>query len=234
MKEVLNMTKVLIIQAHAHVEGSLSLEVGKKFIQAYQKAHPNDQIIIRDLYAKDGVPPLNDVTMKAWQKQKFDEQLTQEEADLLSRHEEWLTEFMTADKYVFINPMYNHFLPAELKQYLDLTAVAHKTFKYTDKGSVGLLKNKKMLHIQAAGSEYHTSGKWGIVKFLFRKLFRIPSKESCALMDIGSLYLSNMMKFYGIKDVDAIYIEGADAKHNQRASILNQALKEAENKAQTF
>ncbi|MEE5988613.1 NAD(P)H-dependent oxidoreductase [Ligilactobacillus equi] len=228
------MVKVLIIQAHAHIEGSLSLTVAQEFVQAYQKAHPQDQIIMRDLYTQTGVPPLNDVTMRAWQKQKFDEELSAEEAQLLTQHEEWLTEFMTADKYVFVNPMYNHFLPAEMKQYLDLTAVAHKTFKYTNKGSVGLLHNKKMLHIQAAGSEYHISGKWGIVKFLFRKLFRIPSKESCALMDLGSLYLKSMMKFYGIKDVDALYIEGVDAKREQRDTILNQALEEARLKAQTF
>lgn len=37
MKEVLNMTKVLIIQAHAHVEGSLSLEVGKNLSKLIKK-----------------------------------------------------------------------------------------------------------------------------------------------------------------------------------------------------
>ncbi|MBB1069953.1 NAD(P)H-dependent oxidoreductase [Limosilactobacillus sp. RRLNB_1_1] len=228
------MSTLLVIQAHPHVENSLSLTVGKQFVESYEASHPNDKVIIRDLYAKDGVPPLNDVTMAAWQKQKFDEQLTAEETNLLQKHEEWLNEFINADKYVFINPMYNHFLPAEMKQYLDLTAVAHKTFKYTSDGSVGLLKGKKAIHIQAAGSEYHKNGKWGIIKFAVRKALKIKSKESCALMDLGDLYLTNMLKFYGITNVEKLFVEGADAHREQRQVILENAMKEAKSMATAF
>lgn len=228
------MTKVLVIQAHPHTKRSLSLTVGKQFIDTYHQNHPNDEIIIRDLYADNGVPPLNDLTMEAWRKKKFEEPLSSAEEKLLEAHKNWLDEFMTADKYIFINPMYNHFLPAELKQYLDLTAVAHKTFKYTPQGPVGLLKNKKAIHIQASGSIYHQEGKWGIIKFAFRKLFHISSPKSCALMDLGDLYLVNMLKFYGIKDIDNIYIEGADANPGQREDILTKAQKEATQKALKF
>lgn len=59
------MSKVLVIKAHPHTDKSVSLTVGNAFVKAYQKSHPNDEIIIRDLYANDGVPPLNDVTMSA-------------------------------------------------------------------------------------------------------------------------------------------------------------------------
>lgn len=232
--EDLKMSKVLVIKAHPHTDNSLSLTVGDAFVTAYQTNHPNDEIIIRDLYAADGVPPLNDITMSAWQKQKFEQVMTDKEKQLLQHHEEWLDEFISADKYVFINPMYNHFLPTEMKQYLDLTAVAHKTFKYTSKGSVGLLKNKKAIHIQAAGSEYHKSGKWGIVKFIFRKIFKIQSKESCSLMDLGDMYLTNMLKFYGITDVEKLFIEGADAHRDQRQKILKNAIQEAQSMAKTF
>lgn len=228
------MSTLLVIQAHPHTTDSLSLTVGKRFVEAYQENHPQDQVIIRDLYAEEGVPPLNDVTMEAWRKQKFGEAMTDEEKLLLKRHEEWLNEFMNADKYVFINPMYNHFLPAEMKQYLDLTAVARKTFKYTSNGPVGLLTGKKALHIQASGSEYHQSGKWGIIKFLFRKAFGIKSKESSALMDLGDLYLTNVMKFYEITDIEKIFIEGADAHRDKRQAILNNALVQAKSLAKTF
>lgn len=228
------MSTLLVIQAHPHIENSLSLTVGKQFIDSYRSSHPDDQIIIRDLYDNEGVPPLNDVTMEAWRKQKFGEPLTAEETDLLKRHEEWLQEFIDADKYVFINPMYNHFLPAEMKQYIDLTAVAHKTFKYTDKGSVGLLKGKKALHIQAAGSDYHKGGKWAIMKFLVKRAFGVQSKESCALMDLGDMYLTNTLKFYGITDISKLFIEGADAHRDQRQQILNNALQQAKTMAKDF
>ncbi|MGM9892563.1 FMN-dependent NADH-azoreductase [Limosilactobacillus sp.] len=228
------MSTLLVIQAHPHTSSSLSLTVGQKFVEAYQAAHPQDKVIIRDLYAKGGVPPLNDVTMEAWRKQKFGEAMTDEEKALLKRHEEWLTEFINADKYVFINPMYNHFLPAEMKQYLDLTAVARKTFRYTSEGPVGLLNGKKALHIQASGSEYHQGGKWGIVKFLIRRAFGIKSKESSALMDLGDLYLTNVMKFYGITDVEKLFIEGADAHKDKRDEILSKACDDAVSMAKVF
>lgn len=228
------MTTLLVIQAHPHTSNSLSLTVGQEFIKAYQTAHPNDQVIIRDLYDKDGVPPLNDVTMEAWRKQKFEEPMTTEEQYLLKRHAEWLEEFITADKYVFINPMYNHFLPAEMKQYLDLTAVAHKTFKYTSDGPVGLLTGKKSLHIQASGSEYHKGGKWSTISFLIKKALGIKSKQSSALMDLGDTYLTSMLKFYGVTDIEKLFIEGADVHRDQRQNILNQALVQARSMAQSF
>lgn len=228
------MSTLLVIQAHPHVEKSLSLAVGTRFVETYRRTHPDDQIIIRDLYTEAGVPPLNDMTMAAWRKQKFDEPMTEAEKILLQQHADWLDEFIKADKYVFINPMYNHFLPAEMKQYLDLTAVAHKTFKYTPNGSVGLLEGKKAIHIQAAGSVYHAGGKWGIVKFLFRRLFKIKSNESSALMDLGDMYLTNMLKFYGVNQVEHVYIEGADAHADQREQILARALTEATTKAKVF
>lgn len=189
---------------------------------------------MRDLFTKDGVPPLNDVTMSAWRKQKFEESMTEEEKQVIARHDEWLDEFISADKYIFINPMYNHFLPAEMKQYLDLTAVAHKTFKYTPKGSVGLLDDKKAIHIQAAGGIYHEGGKWNTFKFLLKKALHVKSNQSSALMDLGSIYLTNMLKFYGINDIDNIYIEGADQHRDQRQAILDKALTEASEKAKNF
>lgn len=228
------MSKILVIKAHPHIENSLSLKVGDEFIKEYKVIHPNDQIVIRDLFDKEGVPPLNDITMEAWRKQKFGEKLSDEEENTIKRHEEWLAEFISADKYIFINPMYNHFIPAELKQYLDLTAVAHKTFKYTTKGSVGLLAGKKVMHIQAAGGVYHKQGKWGTFKFLIKKVFGKSDNTGSALLDLGSLYLNNIMQFYGITDLDNIYIEGADKHRDERSQILAKAIHKAKITAKKF
>lgn len=62
--------------------------------------------------------------------------------NLLHRHEEYLEEFLSADKYVFVNPMYNGFVTAELKQYIDVIAVPRKLFRYTENGPIGLLEGK--------------------------------------------------------------------------------------------
>lgn len=230
------MSTVLVIQAHPHTDvTSMSLEVAKAFMKAYRQSHPDDQVIVRDLYAEPGVPPLNDMTMEAWRKQKFGEKLSKEEDQLLQRHAEWLDEFIKADKYVFVNPMYNHFLPAEMKQYLDLTAVAHKTFKYNPDGSsTGLLKGKKVMHIQSSGSEYHAGGTWANIKFILAKAVGRQPKTKCALQDVGSTYLNGMMSFYGINDVDHLYVEGGDAHRDRRDQILATAKAQAKEKARTF
>lgn len=223
------MSALLVIQAHPHIADSLSLTVGQRFTEAYKRAHPDDQVIIRDLFAEGGVPPLNDVTMVAWRKQKNQEPLTADEEALLQHHHAWLNEFIAADKYVFINPMYNHFLPAEMKQYLDLTAVAHKTFQYTANGPVGLLEGKRALHIQASGSEYH-QGDQGVAV----QTTTGDSQENFNLMDLGDIYLTTMLHFYGITDISKLFIEGADAHRDQRPAILNRALAQAESIAQDF
>ena len=55
-------------------------------------------------------------------------------------------QFVLADKYVFVTPMWNFSIPAILKTYLDAVAVSGKTFKYTKEGSVGLLTGKSIAH----------------------------------------------------------------------------------------
>ncbi|WP_047999130.1 NAD(P)H-dependent oxidoreductase [Lactiplantibacillus herbarum] len=210
------MTKLLMIIAHPHTTvPSASLTVAASFQKSYQASHPNDEIITRDLF-KDGVPALNDTTFEAWRKQKYGETLSSEETELLSRHASWLDEFVSADKLVFVNPMYNHFLPAELKQYLDLTAVARKTFKYTANGPVGLLDGKHALHIQAAGGYYHHAD---------------ATKNQ---VEAGDPYLHGMAHLYGITDYQTIFIEGLDQFPEQRATTIENAQATAEKLALTF
>ena len=213
------MSKVLVIKAHPHAEGSLSLAVGNEFIKKYQESHPDDEVIIRDLFDGEEVPQLDNITFAAWKKQKNGMPLTDEEKDAITRHNTWLDEFINADKYIFINPMWNHFMPAQMKAYLYVTAVTHKTFKYGPDGKViGLLPDKKVMHIQAAGGLYHANG------------FDDPAAKA----DFGTNYLDYEMNFYGITDVDHIFIEGADMMPDKRQDILNAALKKADEKAKMF
>lgn len=52
--------------------------------------------------------------------------------------------------------------------------------------------------------------------------------------DLGSIYLDNTMKFYGVDKIDSIYIESADAVPNQRQAILDTAMEQARTKAKEF
>lgn len=208
------MTKLLVIQAHPQTDNfSYSLDVASTFIESYKRQHPTDTITIRNVFT-DKVPPINDLTLDAWLKLKKTNQLvlSKEQQDLINKHEEWLEEFIDHDRYVFVNPMYNHFLPAELKQYIDLISVARKTFKYTANGLVGLLTDRKSLHIQAAGGYYQ------------------PNIQ----VDLGSQYLKQTMERFGVTPVESIYIEGMSATPEKAVDILNAAKEKATLIAETF
>ena len=202
------MSTVLIIKAHPHSNydnQSVSLNVGNHFIKEYSNKNPKDEIIVRDLFEKDNiVPALNNATMQTIQDQRTGKSLSENEKNILADHIKWGNEFLRADKYVFINPMYNFFLPAEMKQYIDLVAVPKKAFKYTKKGPIGLLKNKKALHIQSSGSIYHQSD---LEKF-----------------DLGSQYLKLALNVFGINDFYELYIEGVDQYKQHKKKIQEEAI----------
>ncbi|MFP3821738.1 NAD(P)H-dependent oxidoreductase, partial [Bacillus sp. SIMBA_008] len=80
--------------------------------------------------------------------------LSAEEQAKVARLNELSDQFVSADKYVFVSPLWNFSFPPVLKAYIDSVAVAGKTFKYTEQGPVGLLTDKKALHIQARGGYY--------------------------------------------------------------------------------
>lgn len=166
------MAKVLYITAHPHNETqSYSMAVGKSFIEEYKVVNPNDEIVTIDLY-KEHIPHIDADVFSGWGKLRtgsaFDE-LTAEEKGKVSRLDELSNQFVEGDKYVFVTPLWNFSFPPIMKAYLDSVAVAGKTFKYTEKGPIGLLPNKKALHIQLEvgiiQKVQQLEWKWGIVIF---------------------------------------------------------------------
>ena len=101
-----------------------------------------------------------------------------------------LDQFIAADKYVFVTPMYNLGFPAEFKMYIDAVCVVGKTFTYTPAGAVGLLKNqgRKCLHIHSNGG------------------FHFGKEE-----DHSVPYLKSIMGFMGIENFESVVLEGVDA-----------------------
>ena len=65
-----------------------------------------------------------------------------------------LDDFMTADVVVIGAPMYNFTIPSQLKAWLDRLAVANVTFRYTDKGAVGLAGGKKLVVASSRGGVF--------------------------------------------------------------------------------
>ncbi|EIJ80727.1 azoreductase [Bacillus methanolicus PB1] len=211
------MAKVLYITAHPLNETqSFSLAAGKAFIDTYKEVNPNDEVVHIDLY-KESIPQIDADVLSGWGKlrsgQAFEE-LSSEEQAKVGRLSELCEQFIAADKYVFVTPLWNFSFPPVMKAYLDSVAVAGKTFKYTEQGPVGLLTDKKALHIQARGGIYSEG----------------PATE----LEMGHRYLDVMMKFFGVPSFEGLFVEGHNAMPDKAQEIKENAIARAKDLAQTF
>ena len=84
-------------------------------------------------------------------------------------------EFIQADKYVFVNPLWNFSLPAVMKAYIDNIIITGRTFEFSESGPIGLLKNKKFVHIMASGGVYENSPYDFANKYIMER--KIPSPK---------------------------------------------------------
>lgn len=211
------MATVLYITAHPHDETqSYSMAVGKAFIDAYREAHPNDEVIRLDLYSVD-IPYIDADIFSGWGKLRsgssFD-QLTDAEKRKVGRLNELTDQFVAADKYVFVTPMWNFSFPPLMKAYIDALCTAGKTFKYTEQGAVGLLTDKKALHIQARGGVYSEG----------------PAKD----MEMGHRYLNVIMNFFGVPSFEGLFVEGHNQYPDRKDEIKAEAIARAKESAKTF
>ncbi|WP_248482914.1 NAD(P)H-dependent oxidoreductase [Tepidibacter aestuarii] len=185
------MRRVLYITGNPKYEdNSFSLSVGEKFINLYKENNTEDEIIEIDVYSSD-IPLIDKDVLSGWNKLQGGSEftnLTNEEQRKVSRINELTDEFINADKYIFVTPLWNFSLPPMMKAYIDTICIAGKTFEYTENGPVGLLKNKKALHIQAMGGMYEQA----------------VSNNA----EFGNTYMKAIMPFIGVEDVSSILIDG--------------------------
>lgn len=211
------MGSLLYITAHPLTEtASYSMAVGQAFIESYRKAAPEDQITHLDLY-KIEIPHIDADIFSGWGKLRAGTefgQLAPDEQRKVGRLGELVDQFVAADKYVFVTPMWNFSFPPVMKAYIDSVCVAGKTFRYTEQGPVGLLTTKKALHIQARGGVYSTG----------------PAAE----MEFGHRYLAAIMAFFGVPSFEGIFVEGHNQFPDQAAQIKAKAIAQAHELATRF
>lgn len=211
------MTQVLYITAHPHDDTqSYSMAVGNAFIETYKKENPDHDVVNVDLYTEH-IPQLDVDIFSGWGKLQsgtgFDE-LSAEEKGKVGRLSELSEQFISADKYVFVTPMWNFSFPPVMKAYIDSIAVAGKAFKYTAEGPVGLLTDKKALHIQSRGGIY--------------------SEGPAAEMEMGHRYLDILMQFFGVPSFDGLFVEGHAAAPDKADEIKEEAIVRAKEAARNF
>ncbi|WP_075809742.1 FMN-dependent NADH-azoreductase [Clostridium perfringens] len=174
------MSKVLYIKANIKNEGeSRTFKVSDSFVEEYKKNNPEDEIITLDLY-KENIDFLRDDDLGKLFGPKYEESKNN---SILK----YAYQFADADKYIIAAPMWNLSFPAILKAYIDYVSVSGITFKYTAEGPVGLLNNKKAVHIVSRGGGYDNSP-----------------------YEMGDRYLRTILGFFGIKDIETIGIDNLD------------------------
>ena len=174
------MSKVLYVKANMKNEGeSRTFKVSDSFVEEYKKNNPEDEIITLDLY-KENIDFLRVDDLGKLFGPKDEESKNN---SILK----YAYQFADADKYIIAAPMWNLSFPAILKAYIDYVSVSGITFKYTAEGPVGLLNNKKAVHIVSRGGGYDNSP-----------------------YEMGDRYLRTILGFFGIKDIETIAIDNLD------------------------
>ena len=169
------MKKVLYIKANPKAASdSYTFKMSDEFIREYKKNNPNHEVIEVDLY-KRNVGHLDS--------EKLGQMFSGEDSIL----KKYATEFKEADKYIFAAPMWNFSIPSILKAYIDHISYAGISFQYTEDGPVGLLKDKKALHITSRGGMY--------------------SEGPAGSFEMGDRYLRAILGFLGVEDVKTVPLE---------------------------
>ncbi|WP_242242312.1 FMN-dependent NADH-azoreductase [Bacillus cereus group sp. BfR-BA-01309] len=207
------MNKTLIINAHPKVDdpSSVSIKVLNHFLVSYKELIPNNETIEQINLYDDVVPMIDKTVLSAWEKQGNGQKLTDEEQKVTERMSEIVQQFKSANTYVIVLPLHNFNIPSKLKDYMDNIMIARETFKYTETGSVGLLKDgRRMLVIQASGGIY-TNDDW------------------YTEVEYSHKYLKAMFNFLGIEDYQIVRAQGTAVLDPNE--VLQNAYKEVEEAA---
>jgi FMN-dependent NADH-azoreductase len=191
---------ILQINSSARREASHSTRLAARLVQRLRDDNPEATLTVRDLN-KAPHPILDENALGALFTPA--DQRTQEQAARVALDDALITEIQAADVVVLGVPMYNFGVPAQLKNWIDAISRAGVTFRYTEKGPEGLLKNKKVYVALTRGGKYRNT----------------PA-------DTQVPYLKTVFTFLGLTDVRFVYAEGLamgpDAEQTAIASAHEQ------------
>ena len=173
---------ILQINASARREAANSTRVANSIAARLQAANPAASLKLRDL-AVTPHPVLDEAALGALFTPA--EERSAEQAARVALDDALIAEVQAADAIVLGVPMYNFGVPVQLKNWIDAIARNGVTFRYTEKGPVGLLQGKTVYVALARGGRHRGTE-----------------------ADSQVPYLKTVLGFLGISDVHFIYAEG--------------------------
>ena len=191
--------KILQIKSSVFNGNGQSSRLANEFVTLLREQHPGTEVIERDLVA-DPVPHLDGARAGAFFAKP--EERSAEQKAVAAYSDSLIDELRRADVLVLGLPMYNFGIPSQLKAWFDHIARAGETFKYTEKGAVGLLTGKKAYVFAARGGVYGDTHS-------------------------QSEFVRQFLGFVGITDVEFVYAEGLaigpESRNNSLAAAQLQA-----------
>jgi len=179
------MKKILHITSSLNNSNSFSKKLSQSVVDKLLVEFPGSAITSRDLMTSS-VPHLNAAEIDAFR--TLPENRTDEQSSAVRLSDELIGELIESDAIVIGVPLYNFGIPSILKAWIDHVARAGVTFKYSEKGVEGLLKNKKVYLAISSGGVY--------------------SEGTMKSFDFTEPYLRAVLGFIGLTDVKTFRIEG--------------------------
>lgn len=180
---------------------SVSRLLTAEIVAAWVASHPDTQVEHLDLAANAPAHfDANAIGIKTGLQAEPTEAQRRENAV----SEQLVTQFLAADVLVIGAPLYNFSIPTQLKAWIDRLAQMGRTFKYTDKGPVGLAGGKTVIVASSRGGVYSTT-------------------EGGQAAEHQESYLKVVFGFFGITDVRFVRAEGLAMGDAVKAAALTSA-----------
>jgi FMN-dependent NADH-azoreductase len=187
------MKSILQLNTSIFADEGQSSRLANEFVSELGAA----EVIVRDL-AREPVPHLDAERFGAFITPK--EKRNERQNEIVAYSDRLIDEIRRADTLVLGLPMYNFGVPSTLKAYFDHIARAGITFRYTEKGAVGLLTGKKAYVFAARGGYYAGTAR-----------------------DTQAAYVREFLAFLGITDVEFVYAEGLAISDASKAASMAKA-----------
>jgi FMN-dependent NADH-azoreductase len=193
--------KLLHIDSSILGTNSVSRQLSAEVVALWLKNHPDTTVDYLDLavnapnhFSADALGIKTGVQAQPTPAQQFENEVS----------EKLVSQFLASDVIVIGTPFYNFSIPTQLKAWIDRLAQMGRTFKYTEKGPVGLATGKTVIIASTRGGVYSTS-------------------EGGQAMEHQESYLKVVFGFFGITDVRYVRAEGVAMGDAPKAAALESA-----------
>jgi FMN-dependent NADH-azoreductase len=191
------MKTLLQLNSSLYSAKGQSSQLSDRLVAGWRAANPGGAVITRDL-ATDPVPHLTEERFAAFLAKPAER--TESQQAIVNYSDGLVAELDAADVIVLGLPLYNFGVPSTLKAYFDHVARAGVTFRYTDKGPLGLLTGKKVYVTAARGGLYAGTP-----------------------LDTQTTYIRTFLGFLGMTDIEFVYAEGLAIGEAVKAAALGKA-----------